>query len=226
MRSALVILDVLLPALRLCLPGHDVRLLRGHRVLAVGRSRPRVRRCAGFDLDVWPDGARPAGPLPPLTAAPPFRSAGTAAAPPRPVTLVCGPGAVAGLGRLLGARVVVPAGATGDVDSDLDAKAGAALDALDRGEDVVVHVGGPDEAAHRREPRAKRAAIEDADARIIAPLARAVDVVAVTSDHGTCPFTSRHDPGPVPVVVAGAAVASRGPGRLVEHALVAHGAAA
>ena len=196
---------VLVPALRAHLSRHEVFPLRGHRVLAVGPARPALRRCDGLDVHVWPDGA---------TLGP---NGGD------PVTLVCGPGAAAGIGRLRGARVVIPETATGDLDTDLGAKASAALLALGRGDDVVVHVGTPDEAAHRLDPEAKCLAIEDADARIVAPLRRAADAagatLAVTSDHGTCPRTGRHDAAPVPLVVAGPDVPAGGPTRLTERAV-------
>jgi 2,3-bisphosphoglycerate-independent phosphoglycerate mutase len=205
------------------LPRHRVVPLRGHRVLVVGATRPGVRRCGGLEVVVWPDGAA----LAPALGTDGRDAVGDAGGPGldasgRPVTLVCGPGAAAGIGRLLGARVVVPRTATGDVDSDLDAKASAALLALGRGEDVVVHVAAPDEAAHRLDPDAKRTAIEDADARILAPLRRAAEeagaTLAVTSDHGTCPHTGRHDGEPVPLVVAGPDVPAGGPRRLTERA--------
>jgi 2,3-bisphosphoglycerate-independent phosphoglycerate mutase len=196
---------LLLPLLRAQLPQHRVTPLRGHRVLAVGPGRPVSTGCAGLDVTVWPDGAQLAGTL------------------DRSTTMVCGRGAAAGIGRLLGARVVVPDGATGDVDTRLGAKAAAALLALERGDDVVVHLGGADEAAHRGDRDAKRAFLEAADARLIAPLGTAARAsgatLAVASDHGTCPRTGRHDPAPVPFVVAGPDVPARGPQRLTERAV-------
>jgi 2,3-bisphosphoglycerate-independent phosphoglycerate mutase len=152
---------------------------------------------------VWPAGAPPAGTVP----------AGT--------TIVCAPGAAAGLGRLLGAEVVVPPGATGDVDTDLSAKAAAALEALVGGERlVVVHVGAPDEAAHRRDRDGVVGALERMDAELLAPLreavARAGGRLAVCPDHGTDPRTGRHTAAPVPALVWGADVARRGPARLTE----------
>jgi 2,3-bisphosphoglycerate-independent phosphoglycerate mutase len=197
--------SVLLPVLRAHLPGHAVLALRGHRVLALGARRPAVCRCAGLHVAVWPDGAELAPVLDERT------------------TLVCGPGAAAGVGRLLGARVAVPAGATGDVDTDLDAKALAAAAALRAGQDVVVHVGGPDEAAHRGDPAGKRAALERIDGRLVAPLAAVARdegaLLAVTADHGTCPRTGAHDAQPVPVVVAGPGVPAVGGRRLCERAV-------
>jgi 2,3-bisphosphoglycerate-independent phosphoglycerate mutase len=209
------------PALRAHLPRHEVFPLRGHRVLVVGPTRPALGRCGGLEVMVWPDGVA-------LAPALGTEAGGDAGGPGldasgRPVTMVCGPGAAAGIGRLLGAHVVVPHTATGDVDTDLDAKASAALLALRRGDDVVVHVAAPDEAAHRLDLEAKRAAIEDADARIFAPLRRAARAacatLAVTFDHGTCPWTGCHDADPVPLVVAGPDVPAGGPGRLTERAV-------
>lgn len=195
----------LCPLLRTHLPRHRIMPLRGHRVLAVGSRRPVVRTCAGREVLVWPDGAR----LAPVLE--------------RPTTMVCGPGAAAGIGRLLGASVEVPERATGDTDTDLDAKAARALRALERGDDVVVHVGGADEAAHRGERDAKRRVLEAADARVIACLreaARAAGAtLTVTSDHGTCPGTGRHDAAPVPYVVVGPGTVARGPDRLTERAV-------
>jgi 2,3-bisphosphoglycerate-independent phosphoglycerate mutase len=198
---------LLWPLLRNHLPLHCVMPLREHRVLALGTKRPTLTRCAEMHVHVWPDGARLNATL----------DAGT--------TLVCGPGAVAGIGRLLGADVVVPDGATGDTDTDLSAKAAAALRALDAGHDVVVHVGATDEAAHRGERDAKRAALETIDARLLAPLrtaARAAGAdLAVTADHGTCPWTGRHDAQPTPFAIEGPGILAAGPRAFTERA-VAH----
>jgi 2,3-bisphosphoglycerate-independent phosphoglycerate mutase len=196
---------LLVPLVAALLPRHAVRHLRGHRLLAVGRRRPALACAAGLEVHVWPDGTT-------LRAVLDART-----------TIVCGPGAAAGIGRLLGARVDVPAGATGDVDTDLAAKARAAERALAAGGDVVVHVGAADEAAHRRDAEAKRAALEAIDERLVRPLSAAARrhgaVLAVTADHGTCPRTGRHDSAPVPLVVHGAGVAAAGPARLTERAV-------
>ena len=135
------------------------------------------------------------------------------AVPPRVLdtsTVVIGAlGAATGLGALMGARVVVPPGATGGPDTDLGAKRQAALDAIAGGAArVVVHVGGPDEAAHRRDRAAKLACVEAADAELIGPLADAVVAVGgsirVCADHGTDPETGDHIGGPVPCVYSSA----------------------
>ncbi len=162
---------------------------RGHRLLLLAASKPADRR----GLRVWSDGPAPRGILDP------------------PTTIVCGPGAAAGCGRLLGAHVSIPAGATGDVDTDLGAKARAATAAIAEGwPRVVVHVGAPDEAAHRRDADAVIRALERIDAELLVPLADAVQAaggrLAVCPDHGTDPLTGRHDDAPVPAVRWGAGI--------------------
>jgi 2,3-bisphosphoglycerate-independent phosphoglycerate mutase len=140
-------------------------------------------------------------------------------------TVVAARGAAAGVGRLMGASVVVPVGATGRPDTDLHAKAAAAVEAIERGAArVVVHVGAPDEAAHERDPAAKVAAIERIDQELLSPLVaatrRAKGTLRVMPDHGCDPRTGDHDADPVPCLDWPAAAASRG-GRLTERA-VAH----
>lgn len=138
--------------------------------------------------------------------------------------VVAARGAAAGCARLLGAAVVVPPRSTGDVDTDLHGKARAAVDAIERGaRRVVVHVGAPDEAAHRRDAIAKAQALEALDAALLAPLsdavARAGGTLAVCPDHGTDPLDGTHDAGPVPALRWGRGVAPAGragPKRMTE----------
>ncbi len=124
---------------------------------------------------------------------------------------------------MLGAEVVVPKGATGDVDTDLRAKAAAAMRAST--ERIVVHVGATDEAAHRRDPDGVVAALERLDAELLAPLREAVRAASgrltVCPDHFTDPFNGQHDGAPVPAVVWGAGVSPAGPNRLTERAAAA-----
>jgi len=176
----------------------------GHRIVLVARDRPEDRRMLGLRLTVWHDGASLSGPLP----------VGT--------TVVAARGAAAGCAALLGAEVVVPRGTTGDTDTDLHAKTQAAIAAVASGAGrVVVHVGAPDEAAHRREPEAVVAALERMDAELLAPLHDVVAAqggqLAVCPDHGTDPLTGAHDASPVPAVVWGAEAC--GPDRMHERAV-------
>jgi 2,3-bisphosphoglycerate-independent phosphoglycerate mutase len=193
---------LLAPDLTARLEDHDVRHLKGHRFLAVGARRPEIGEVAGLDAAVWDDGESLAPALDHRTV------------------VIAAPGAAAGCGRLLGARVVTPAGATGDVGSDLAAKARAAVAALRTADTVVVHVGGADEAAHHRDRVGKVAMLEAADQDVIRPLAQAAlgagGIIAVTSDHATCVETGRHHADPVPLVVAGRGVGRAGAVRLHE----------
>jgi 2,3-bisphosphoglycerate-independent phosphoglycerate mutase len=173
----------------------------GHRLLLLAPERPANRRMLGLQVRVWDDGPPPEGSIP-------------------PTVVVCARGAAAGCGWLLGADVVVPKGATGDVDTDLRAKAAAAVAA--RADRVVVHVGGPDEAAHRRDPDAVVAVLERVDAELLAPLREAVRAtgarLTVCPDHLTDPADGRHDGAPVPAVAWGEGVEPSGPDRLTERA--------
>ena len=167
-------------------PGHVVHPLSGHRLLLVGPA-PLPAAVHELGLRIWPQGVLPPQILDDTTV------------------VVGAPGAATGAARLLGAAIVTPAGATGDVDTDLAAKARAATAAIEaRASRVVVHVGAPDEAAHERDAGAKVAAIERADAELIAPLAAAVrsagGTLTVCADHGCDPATGRHDGAPVPAL--------------------------
>jgi 2,3-bisphosphoglycerate-independent phosphoglycerate mutase len=185
--------------------GRSAHAVSGHRLLLVGTERPADRRLLGLYVRVWPAGAPPQGSVPVDTA------------------VVAARGAAAGSARLLGARVVTPPGATGDVDTDLGAKAAAAIEAVGAGTArVVVHFGAPDEAAHRRAPEAVVKTLERMDRELLAPLRDAVRErggrLAICPDHGTDPFTGRHDPAPVPAVLSGDGVICDGPSRMTERA--------
>ncbi|MBI5137464.1 MAG: phosphonopyruvate decarboxylase [Nitrospirae bacterium] len=124
--------------------------------------------------------------------------------------LVCGVPLVRGIGLSLGMTVAKVPGATGDADTDLGAKGGAALAALAEGNDVVVHVEGTDMAAHRLDPLAKRDLIARVDRELVAPLAAGGARILVTCDHGTSSADGRHLDDPVPFLLWDPAVP--GPG--------------
>jgi 2,3-bisphosphoglycerate-independent phosphoglycerate mutase len=228
-------------ALAAALPDHRVAALAGHRLLVVGSGAlrwtddavaglpggptleslvpPRLldglaphpwregvvspRLLDGHTLHLWPHGVVPPRLLGERTV------------------VVAARGAAAGIGRLMGASVVVPEGATGRPGSDLAAKTRAACAALEAGAElVVVHVGAPDEAAHEGDSAAKTAAIEAADRDVIATLAEAAHAhgatLTVCPDHGCDPADGRHGAEPVPCVAWTAGAAPGGPeaGRL------------
>lgn len=166
----------------------------GHRLLMTGPPPLPEIETRGT-VRVWPDGLRPPCVLDHRTV------------------VIGAAGAATGLAALMGARAVVPPGATGRPGSDLAAKRRAALAAIREGaQRVVVHVGGPDEAAHARDRAAKVAVLEAADRELTGPLAEALraagDEVRVCADHGCDPATGEHLGGPVPCVRWSAAAAS------------------
>jgi 2,3-bisphosphoglycerate-independent phosphoglycerate mutase len=185
--------------------GDAAHAVAGHRIVLLAERRPEDRRVHGLRLCVWDGGPAPRGRV------------------AVPTVIICATGAAAGCGRLLGAEVRVPDGATGDVDTDLPAKARAAIAAISAGaERVVVHVGAPDEAAHRRDPEAVRAVLELLDAELLGPLGEAVAEaggrLAVCPDHGTDPATGLHDAAPVPAVLWGMGIDPDGAETLSERA--------
>ena len=104
------------------------------------------------------------------------------------------------------APIDVP-GATGGVDTDLGAKAKAAIRALREFDFAFVHVKGTDNAGHDRDATAKTAFIERIDAELIAPLAEALDWdrthLAFTGDHTTPIDYGDHTVEPVPILYVG-----------------------
>jgi 2,3-bisphosphoglycerate-independent phosphoglycerate mutase len=185
------------------LPEHAVHYLRGHRYLAVGATTPGALPIAA-SVRVWGGGGARLEPT-----------------LDRSTVIVCGPGAAAGIGALMGAEVMIPTGATGTPGTDLTAKAEAALAAIETGaRRVVIHVAWPDEAAHERDRQGKVAGVEAIDRILLPPLAAAVEELggelSVCPDHGTDPETGEHLPDPMPCLRYGPGIAPEGPDRLTE----------
>lgn len=90
--------------------------------------------------------------------------------------------------------------ATGDTDTDLDAKLRATLDLLDTHDFVMLHVGGPDEATHRQNALEKADFIARLDRELIGPMLEACPVgtrIMITSDHAGICSTAGHTDEPV-----------------------------
>lgn len=191
--------------IRLVARDHTVRLIGGHRLLVVGP--PPLPVPAGDGRRIWPAGAVPPNRLEADTI------------------VVSAAGAAAGAGRLMGAGVIVPDGATGGLDTDLDAKGACAADAIRSGaRRVVVHVGAPDEAAHLLDAKAKVAVIERIDRELIPLILAAIGevdgVLRICADHGCDPATGMHDAAPVPALTwTPGMTRGRGRARLTERAV-------
>jgi 2,3-bisphosphoglycerate-independent phosphoglycerate mutase len=114
--------------------------------------------------------------------------------------VVAGCNTVLGLARLLGFDTVQSPAFTADLDTDLEGKIAAALNALQDHDMAFVHVKAPDLCAHDRKPLAKRDFIERLDGAL-GPLLTAGVVVALSSDHTTDSNTGAHTADPVPSLI-------------------------
>ena len=112
-----------------------------------------------------------------------------------------------GIGVYAGLSVPEIKGATGYIDTNYAGKAKAALAALENGDIAVVHLEGPDEAGHQGSLADKVQAIEDLDAKIIAPIFHELEKkgeyfrLVVCMDHYTPLSLRTHVDWPVPVLL-------------------------
>lgn len=112
-----------------------------------------------------------------------------------------------GLGVVGGLSVIDVPGATGYIDTNYEGKAQAAIDSLQTGNFVFVHLEAPDEAGHQGSVTDKITAIEDFDGRIVKPIvehlrqSREEFRVVVTMDHFTPVSLRTHVSDPVPTLL-------------------------
>jgi 2,3-bisphosphoglycerate-independent phosphoglycerate mutase len=108
-----------------------------------------------------------------------------------------------GIARCAGMEVIKVPGATGYLDTDYDAKARYALDAIKRLDFVYLHIEAPDEAGHLGNVEEKVKAIERVDDVVGTILDSFDGVVAVLPDHPTPIRAKTHTRDPVPFVIRG-----------------------
>ncbi len=116
---------------------------------------------------------------------------------------IAGVALIKGMCRALGIEVLEVKGATGGLDTDVIAKADAALDALATYDFVVVNVKAPDLCGHDGHASAKVAVIERLD-RMMAHLKSRLPaevVLGLTADHSTPVALKDHSGDPVPVTL-------------------------
>lgn len=111
-----------------------------------------------------------------------------------------------GIGKFTGMDVIDVPGATGYIDTNFGGKAGAAIDALNRGNDLVyIHVEAPDECGHRFEIENKVKSIELIDELILAPILKAFEgqdiKILICPDHPTPLALKTHTNAPVPYLI-------------------------
>lgn len=121
---------------------------------------------------------------------------------------IAGVALIRGMFRTVGMDVIDVPGATGGLDTDMIAKAEAALNVLPTYDLVVLHVKAPDLCGHDGNASEKIRVIERMDAmmgHLKAKLGSDV-VVAITSDHSTPVALKDHSGDPVPLTVFGEGV--------------------
>ncbi len=115
-----------------------------------------------------------------------------------------------GVSRAAGLEVMDVPGATGDLKTDLVAKAKAALKALEDYDLVFVHIKGTDNAGHDQDPQAKTGFIERIDREFFGTLLEGLDLGSVnlsfSGDHTTPIDYGDHTPDPVPVLFVGPSI--------------------
>lgn len=119
-----------------------------------------------------------------------------------------------GLGHYVGWKVIHVPGATGYFDTDYDAKARYAINALKELDLIFVHVEATDEAGHSGLALEKKKAIERIDEAIVGPLANHLKKqgpyrLYVAPDHYTPTVKKTHIGDPVPFIFSASDVAIR-----------------
>lgn len=112
-----------------------------------------------------------------------------------------------GIAKLLQWNVIEVPGATGYIDTDYAAKGQYAIDNLDKTDLICVHIEATDEASHEGDVAMKVEALEQIDAKIVAPISKALEStphrILISPDHPTFLRTKTHTHGDVPFAIAG-----------------------
>ena len=106
-------------------------------------------------------------------------------------------------------------GITGYLNTNYEGKAAYALQTLQDRDLVYVHVEAPDECGHNGDTVAKVQALEDFDARVVAPILKGLHELGpcrllMAPDHCTPIALRTHSRDPVPFVLWGAGIEADG----------------
>jgi 2,3-bisphosphoglycerate-independent phosphoglycerate mutase len=129
---------------------------------------------------------------------------------------------LAGIARYLDWDRIPCPGITGYHDTDYRAQGRATVDALSKYDVVCCHIEAPEEASHQGDWQTKMASLEAIDREIVGPVLSALEEygdpqldptqpgwrMLVVPDHYTLCSTRKHNPAPVPFVMAGAWIRS------------------
>lgn len=117
--------------------------------------------------------------------------------------VVAGSTLIKGVGKFLGGDVVAPQGVTGGKDTDLSAKIGGGVKALEDHDFVLLHIKATDEYGHDGDFEGKKEFIEEVDKNLDALEDIDLDEVLLilTADHSTPIMAKEHTADPVPVTI-------------------------
>ncbi|MHA1679950.1 MAG: 2,3-bisphosphoglycerate-independent phosphoglycerate mutase [Promethearchaeota archaeon] len=123
---------------------------------------------------------------------------------------VTGNGVIRGLCRYLGIDVIPCPGATGTINTNLDAKMDAVEEGLKDHDLVFLHIKATDSSGHDKKPEQKKLFLEDIDrivgGRILRDIDHSCTTVVITGDHSTPCVVGDHSGDPVPFLMHGPAV--------------------
>ncbi|HDP70523.1 MAG TPA: cofactor-independent phosphoglycerate mutase [Actinobacteria bacterium] len=121
---------------------------------------------------------------------------------------------IKGIGRYLDLKIIDVPGATGYFDTDYQAKADYALNALEDLDFIFVHVEAPDEAGHIGDIKEKIKAIEQFDSKVVGTMIEGLKNseyrILVSPDHFTPISVKTHVGEPVPFAIYQAGIESNG----------------
>lgn len=128
---------------------------------------------------------------------------------------------IKGLAKCACMDVIEVPGATGFIDTNYAGKVEAALEALKTHDFVYLHVEAIDECSHMGDLALKMQAIADFDAKIVAPVMKALAdepvIFAVLPDHPVPIKLRQHTTTPVPVAICGPGITPDGICRFTEN---------
>ncbi len=117
---------------------------------------------------------------------------------------------IKGIGKCAGMKVIDVPGATGFIDTNYAGKAQAAIEAIQTHDFVYLHVEAIDECSHMGDLELKMQAIADFDAKIIAPVMKALAGqairFAILPDHPVPIELRQHTVEPVPLAICGSGI--------------------
>lgn len=194
-------------------PPHDIVRQQIAPFLPSGADAGALLSCMEKSKEIFAshpvNRARIASGRPPATQVWPWSGGKTPALIPFDEKFGCRGGVISavdllqGIGRCAGMEVIMVPGATGYLDTDYQAKARYALNALGHLDFLYLHVEAPDEAGHLGNAKEKVLAIERVDEMIGTIMDEFSGIITVLPDHPTPVALKTHTAEPVPFAIHG-----------------------